>query len=86
MNKKRDRLATIFSQVLSLGSTEEALAASMESVPRWDSMAHINLILAVEQEFRIALSPDEAAQAVSFEAMEALVEEKGVSPDSGVGE
>ena len=49
---------------------------SMETVPRWDSVAHINLILAVEQEFRIALTPEEASYAVSFSEMLALVDAK----------
>ncbi len=42
----------------------------------WDSLAHINLILAVEQEFRVALSPEEAGGVMSFRAMAALVESK----------
>ena len=39
-------------------------------------MAHINLILAVEQEFRVALSPEEAAEAITFDEFLAIVERK----------
>lgn len=41
----------------------------METVDAWDSVAHISLILAVEQEFRIALTPEEASLVGSFSDM-----------------
>jgi len=84
MHEERERLATIFAQVLSLDDQEVAQTATQGSTPTWDSMAHINLILAVEQEFRIGLSPEEATEAVSFEAMERLVAEK-LGRDRGAG-
>jgi acyl carrier protein len=68
-------LSRIFQQIFGVPA-EEAQGVSMESHPVWDSMAHINLILAVEQHFRIALTPDDAALAVSYEALRDLVDQK----------
>lgn len=68
-----DRLARIFAQVLPLPGGIEARRASLDSVDGWDSVVHINLILAVEQEFRIVMTPEEASNALSFAAMHDLV-------------
>ena len=43
----------------------------------WDSIAHLNLILAVEQEFGIMMTPEEASQANTFDAMLDLVVRRG---------
>ncbi len=40
---------------------------SMEQLGTWDSMAHINLILAVEQEFGVQFSPEGAAEILSYD-------------------
>ena len=71
-----ERLRLVMSQVLGLPGTVPAADIAMESQPAWDSMAHINLILAVEQEFRVALSPEEAAEAITFDEFLAIVERK----------
>ena len=49
---------------------------SGETHAQWDSIAHITLILAVEQEFSIVLTPEEVSDTCSFEAMESLVTRK----------
>lgn len=70
-----ERLARIFQ--LQLGVTvppDGDMAADAEG--GWDSLAHINLILAVEQEFGVVLSPEEAGKATSFRAMRALIESR----------
>jgi acyl carrier protein len=45
----------------------------MDSHASWDSMAHINLILAIEQELRISFTPEEASLATSFGAILGMV-------------
>lgn len=47
----------------------------------WDSLFHLNLLLAIEQEFRISLNDEEVAQLNSFEIVLEIVESKlgGVS-------
>ena len=67
------RLERILRSVLKVEPGTEATSLSAESHGEWDSIAHLNLILAVEQEFRIMLTPEEAAEACSFEAMLRLV-------------
>lgn len=63
----------IFRSVLKVGPETEIATVSMDSHGGWDSIAHLNLILAVEQEFRFMMTPEEAAEARSFQDMLDLV-------------
>lgn len=70
-----DRLARIFQlQFGVMVPPDGDLGAETDGA--WDSLAHINLILAVEQEFGVVLSPEEAGKATSFLGMKALIESK----------
>jgi acyl carrier protein len=70
------RLERIFKQILPVPPGFDVERASKDTLGAWDSIAHINLILAIEQEFRITLTPEEASVALSFEAWSRLVETK----------
>ena len=69
-------LERIFRSVLKEGPDTEIATLSMDSYGGWDSIAHLNLILAVEQEFRFTMTPEEATAARSFGEMLALVESR----------
>ena len=69
-------LQRIFRSVLKVGPDTEITALSMDSHGGWDSIAHLNLILAVEQEFRFMMTPEEAAAVRSFRDMMDLVESR----------
>ncbi|MDE2793198.1 MAG: acyl carrier protein [Gemmatimonadota bacterium] len=69
-------LERIFRSVLKAGPDTEITTLSVDSHGGWDSIAHLNLILAVEQEFRFMMTPEEATAARSFGDMLALVESR----------
>jgi acyl carrier protein len=50
--------------------------ASRDTVPAWDSVAHVNLVLAVEQHFDIQFMPEEMLEMLSIELVAMLVDEK----------
>ena len=66
-------LERIFRSVLKVQPESDVSLLSVESHHGWDSIAHLNLILAVEQEFRFMMTPEEASAAHSFQAMSDLV-------------
>ena len=74
MIENADRaLERIFRSVLKVQPETDVSLLSVESHQGWDSIAHLNLILAVEQEFRFMMTPEEASAAHSFRAMLELV-------------
>lgn len=50
--------------------------ATRDTVDGWDSMAHVNLVLALEQEFNLQFTPEEMMEMLSVELIAMLVEEK----------
>lgn len=69
-------LERIFRGVLKVRPETEITTLSMDSHGGWDSIAHLNLILAVEQEFRFMMTPEEATAVRSFGDMVKLVESR----------
>ena len=43
--------------------------SSPESIENWDSMAHLNLVLSLEQAFGVNFPPDEIAELISVSAI-----------------
>jgi acyl carrier protein len=54
------RVQRIFSDVFSIPVDQLQSEASPETVSTWDSLNHLNLVLALEQEFGIQFTPEEA--------------------------
>ena len=45
----------------------------MENTPAWDSIAHLNVCLAVEAEFGISLSPEEMIAMTNVAAIQSVL-------------
>jgi acyl carrier protein len=52
--------------------------SSPDSIPAWDSLNHLNLVMAVESEFALALSADEVMQMGSLALVRSVLREHGV--------
>ena len=50
-----------------------------ETVEDWDSLNVLNVLMAIESEFGVTISPEEAASFVSVEKILAVLRTKGVS-------
>jgi acyl carrier protein len=50
--------------------------SSPDTIETWDSIHHLNLVLALEQEFAVQFSPEEIEQLLSIELIVALLAEK----------
>ena len=73
----KDRLETIFRQSFEIEKFTEDL--SIDNVPGWDSMAHVGLILALQKEFAISISPADALELTSVENIIKYLTSKGIS-------
>ena len=50
--------------------------SSMTTIETWDSLQHLNLILALEQRFDLQFEPEEIERMTSIRQIVAVVEEK----------
>lgn len=58
-----DRVEAVFRQSFEIEKFTEDL--SIDNVPGWDSMAHVGLILALQKEFGVSISPADAIELTS---------------------
>ena len=61
-----DRLAGIFRQALELGDAVEVEVLTYRGVPAWDSLGHMALVAAIEDEFGVELDSDQVLDMASF--------------------
>jgi acyl carrier protein len=50
--------------------------SSPETIENWDSIQHLNLVLAIEEKFGVQLEPEEIEQMKNIGAVAALVDKK----------
>jgi acyl carrier protein len=73
----REVMATVFeAEADSIGPD-----TSMDTVPAWDSLRHMTLVLALEQEFGVQI-PDEEAGAITSYPLIALVLREQLGADA----
>lgn len=58
---------------LEIPPTKLDASSSVDTVPEWDSMAHLNICLAFQERFGIALDLESIAAATSVPALVALL-------------
>jgi acyl carrier protein len=66
----------IFADVFSLPQEQISPQSSPETIANWDSVQHLNLVLAIEQEFGVRFVPTEIEQLLSFQHAVELLEHK----------
>jgi acyl carrier protein len=57
-----DRVRAIAADVLEVPTAKISPATSPENLDTWDSVHHLNLVLALEQEFNLQFEPEEIDQ------------------------
>ncbi len=65
----------VVSSVLGIAEEEVTEATGPETVEAWDSLQHMNLILALEEELEIQFSDDDIVQMLDVAKIEAKVAE-----------
>ena len=73
------KLYRIVSQVFGVSLEEVTDASDTESIPGWDSMSHVHLILSLEADYGLTLSPEEAMEMMSVRQIREILAERGVT-------
>ena len=74
MGDERERLCNCFRAVFPTLSDRELAAASVNSVEEWDSLATVNLMAVIQEEFGIDVRPEDFKHFTSFAALLKLVQ------------
>lgn len=68
-----DRLASIISAMLELDETEVNQDTSSLTVEKWDSLAQMNIVMAVEEEFGMRFTDEQIVESLSYAALLSVV-------------
>ena len=72
----QDKLRQIMSKIFEVPAAQITDEAKVETIESWDSLNHINLVLALEQEFKTTFAPEEIIQMVSFREIQEILNQK----------
>lgn len=73
----RPEIKNLFANVFNYEG-DVSLATSRREVPKWDSLQHVALVAAIEQEFGITLSMDEMIEIRSVQDICNILDRHGV--------
>lgn len=75
----RERLRELAGETFGVAVAEVPDDASPEVVPQWDSLNHIELMLALELEYGVQISSEVLPELLSLGAIEEYLHEQGVN-------
>ena len=71
-----DDIRRVLADVLGVDLGRLGPDSSPDTIESWDSVQHVNLIIALEQEFRVRFAPEEIEEAMSLLSIADLVARK----------
>lgn len=75
MENIEDRIKNVMSAVFGIPIEEVTDNSSSDSIESWDSLRHLNLIIALEEEFDISIPDEEVGNLVNYKLIELIVNE-----------
>lgn len=69
-----EQVRNLASDIFGVPADKITAESSPETIENWDSMQHLNLVLAIEEKFGVQLEPEDIEQMKSIGAVAALVE------------
>jgi acyl carrier protein len=75
------KLKEVLARVFDVDPAEITETASNDTLERWDSLRHMNLIIAIEEEFGVEFSGDQVADSINYKLIRIVLNEHGISFD-----
>ena len=71
-----DKIKKIMSEVFSVSIESISEDSSRQNLESWNSLNHLQMVFALEDEFQITLSPSEATRIIDFQSVKELLNNK----------
>jgi acyl carrier protein len=75
-----DRLQRVVAHVFGLDPEAVSPMTSIDTVEGWDSLRHLNLVIALESEFGVSFTPEEIPELLSVEIIALTLKDKMLEP------
>ena len=70
-------LKQVIATMLNMDAASINEDSSMDNVPNWDSLRHMNLILALEEEFKVTIPDEDAGNITSYKLIKLVLNDLG---------
>lgn len=78
MTDREDPLLTLAAAILQVDAADLDDTSSPETVGSWESTNHLSLVMALEEEFEVSFSPEEALEMETIGLIRAILKDHGV--------
>lgn len=68
-------LKNVMATILKIDPNSIEPDSSMDTIPSWDSLRHMNLVLALEEEFKVSIPDEDVASITSYKLIKLVLEE-----------
>ena len=73
-----ERLKALIAEILDMRPADIAADMARESTTQWDSLSHLRLMTALEDEFGVSLTMDEIAAVHTPRQLQTIIDAQGV--------
>ena len=70
-----ETLKQVMATLLNVDAAAIGPDASMDTIASWDSLRHMNLVLALEEEFKVAIPDEDAGNITSYKLIKLVLED-----------
>lgn len=71
-------LKKVIGNVFNMDPNIVAEDASIDTVSNWDSLGHLNLVLALEERFNVTLTEEETVEILNYNLIRMVLEKHGI--------
>lgn len=68
-----DRLKQVIAAMLTVDVSAINEDSSMDNIPSWESLRHMNLVLALEEEFKVTIPDEDAGNITSYKLIKLVL-------------
>ena len=79
MNQNELRLKEVISRCLKIDESEINENTSVDTVPIWDSLKHLELVLTLEGEFNVSFTSDQTIEILNYPLIKIVLTEHGIT-------
>jgi acyl carrier protein len=69
-----EKINGILIKTFKISEDDASKNLGMKNVAKWDSITHMNLIVAIEDEYKIELTGDDIADMITFDAIRHIIQ------------
>ena len=79
MSSSENKLKQVLADVFNINVESINDTTSVDTVKEWDSLKHLNLVLALEEQYSVTLSVEQTVQILNYPLIKVVLGEHGIN-------